>query len=113
MSNDLIRVGRAWSVKVGIPAYVQHIFGKRAFKQTLQTADKALAITRSAPLIAKFKDEIALARGNPTQYLDSNLKETQEYLRSARRNKDTDPEAICGVEEEALSKLSYPPKFGH
>jgi Domain of unknown function (DUF6538) len=56
-----------WSVKVAIPKGIQPAFGgKRAFKQTLKTADKATAIFRSAPLIAQFKDAIEKARGNPT-----------------------------------------------
>lgn len=70
MSNYLIRSGQTWSVKIAIPSDVQHIFGKKQFKQSLRTADKTVAIARSAPLIAEFKDAIAKARGNPAQLLD-------------------------------------------
>jgi len=46
MSSHLIRQGQAWCVKVAITADVQqHFFdGKRAFKQTLKTSGKGVAI---------------------------------------------------------------------
>jgi hypothetical protein len=74
VSNYLLQRGQKWHVKVAIPADVQHIFGKRAFKQTLKTSDKTIAIARSGPLIAQFKQAIEEARGNPTQHLDEYLK---------------------------------------
>jgi hypothetical protein len=65
VSNYLIRQGQAWSVKIPIPADVQHIFEKKAFKKTLKTSDKTVAIARSGPIIVQFKSEIENARGNP------------------------------------------------
>jgi Domain of unknown function (DUF6538) len=105
MSNYLIRSGQTWSVKIAIPSDVQHIFGKKQFKQSLRTADKAVAIARSAPLIAEFKDAIAKARGNPAQLLEDYLKDAQEYLRTARTENSVDPNAIAGVEDDVLGKL--------
>lgn len=113
MSNYIIRVGRTWSVKVSIPADVQKVIGKRAFKQSLQTTDKTVAITRSAPLIAKFKDAIAQARGNPAQHLNDYLQDVQDHLRVERANPDADFDAISGVEEEALTKLLEAHKVQH
>ena len=105
MSNYLIKQGQKWSVKITIPADVQHIFGKRAFKQSLKTTDKSVAISRSAPLIAQFKDAIEEARGNPSQHLDEYLAHTQTFLRKAKANPDTDPNAIDGIEDEVLDRL--------
>ncbi|WP_428982564.1 hypothetical protein [Roseinatronobacter domitianus] len=39
-------------MKVTIPADVNHIFGKPAFKKTLKTSGKTVAIARSGPLPA-------------------------------------------------------------
>lgn len=65
MSNHLIQQGRMWYAKVAIPADVQSVFGKRAFKKSLRTSNKIDAIARSGPIIAGFKDAIAEARGKP------------------------------------------------
>ena len=105
MSNYLIKQGNVWSVKLAIPADVQHVLGKRAFKRTLRTSDKAVAIARSGPVIAQFKDAIALARGNPTQHLDEYLMHTQAFLKISRRDPDANPAAIDGVGEEVLGRL--------
>lgn len=105
MANYLTLQGRTWHVKVAIPADVQGVFGKRAFKQTLKTSDKTVAITRSGPLIAQFKRDIEDARGNPIQSLDEYLKETQAFLRKAKANRDTDPDAIAAIEDELRDRL--------
>jgi integrase len=105
VSNYLIKQGQKWSVKVTIPADVKHIFGKQAFKQTLKTSDKTVAIARSGPLIAQFKHSIEEARGNPTQHLDDYLAYTQSQLRDARKDPNVQPAAIDGIEEEALGRL--------
>ena len=63
MSNYLIKRGNTWHVKVAIPKDVQHIFDKRAFKQTLKTSHRAVVIARFAPLISEFQDAIDEARG--------------------------------------------------
>lgn len=105
MSNYLIRQGQKWSVKVAIPADVQHVFEKRAFKQSLKTSNKTVAISRSAPLIAEFKDEIEKARGNPAKHLEEYLTDVQAHLRTARGNSDTEPDTISGIEAEVLDRL--------
>lgn len=105
MANYLIKQGQKWSVKVAIPSDVQHIFGKKAFKQTLKTSDKSVAISRSGPLIAQFKDAIEEARGNATQHLEEYLAHTQTVLRKAKANPDTDPNGIDAIEDEALDRL--------
>lgn len=113
MSNHLIQQGSMWYAKVAIPADVQHIFGKRAFKKSLKTKNKTDAIARSGPIIAGFKDAIAEARGNPAQHLDDYLKHTRDLLREVRKRPDTDPEAIEGIEDEALERLLTAYKVKH
>ncbi len=63
-ANHLIKQGNTWYVKVAFPADVQPAFDdNRAFTKTLKTSDKADAIARCGRWIAKFKTEIAEARG--------------------------------------------------
>ncbi len=98
-------------MKVAIPADVQHIFGKQAFKQTLKTSDKAVAISRSGPLIAKFKNAIEEARGNPTQHLDEFLAYTQTVLRKAKADPTADPNAIDGIEDVHVLQHGAPEAY--
>lgn len=105
MANYLVKTGRTWSVKVAIPEDVQPAFGKRAFKQSLKTSDKAVANVRAAPLIARFKDEIAEARGHRTQHLQDYLKETQDILRQAKADPSTDSDATAAVEFDVIDTL--------
>ena len=98
MSNYLIRQGNAWSVKVPIPVDVQPIFDKKAFKKSLKTSDKSIAIARSGPLIVQFKGYIEKARCSPTQHLE-------DILRSSRVDPNADPNAIAGLEGELLDQL--------
>jgi hypothetical protein len=105
VSNYLIRQGQAWSVKVPIPADVQHIFEKKAFKKTLKTSDKAVAIARSGSIIVQFKSEIEHARGNPTAHLDDYLKQTAEILKDANHDPNANEDAIAGLEDELRDRL--------
>lgn len=106
MSNYLIKQGDKWSVKVAIPKDVQHIFdGKRAFKRTLKTSDRTVAIARSGPHIVEFKRRIEEARGNPTQHLEDYLAETRELLLAERQNPAANPTAAEGIEGELLDRL--------
>jgi len=105
VSNHLIKQGQKWSVKVAIPADVQHVFGKKALKRTLRTSDRTTAITRSGPIIAEFKDAIEEARGNHTMHLKDYLAHMQGVLRIAKANPEADPEAIAGMEDEVLEAL--------
>ena len=104
MANHLLKTGRTWSVKVAIPEDVQPVFGKRAFKQSLKTTDKAVANVRAAPLIARFKDEIAEARGHKTRYLQDYLKETQDILHQAKADPSTDADATAAIEFDVIDK---------
>lgn len=74
MTKYLIKQGQKYSVKIPIPADVQHIFGKRAFKKSLETSDVVLAYARKGPFVIEFKRMIEDARGNPTAQLDAYFK---------------------------------------
>jgi len=91
MANFLIKQGNAYSVKVPIPVDVQPIFDKKAFKKSLKTSDKSIAIARSGPLIVQYKGYIEEARGNPTQHLE-------DALSSSRSDPQVNPDAVAGLE---------------
>ena len=105
MANYLIKQGQKWSVKVAIPEDVQGVFGKKAFKKSLRTSDKTVAIARSGPLIAQFKDWIEEARGNPVMHLEDYLSHTEVQLRNLRKVPDVDPDTIAAAEDEVLERL--------
>ena len=105
MTNHLLQRGKTWHVKVAIPADVQPVFNKRAFKKSLKTSDKAVAIARSGPLIIQYKQMIEEARGNPTQHLDEYLEATQSLIRKTKRDPNADPAAIEGLQDEVLSRI--------
>ncbi|MEL7279106.1 MAG: tyrosine-type recombinase/integrase [Pseudomonadota bacterium] len=105
MTNHLIRQGKTYHVKVAIPSDVQGVLGKKAFKKSLKTADRAVAIARSGPLILQFKEAIEEARGNPTKSLDAHLEETRELLREVRKGSGLDEDALFGLQEELTEKL--------
>jgi integrase len=92
-------------VKVPIPADVQGVFGKKAFKKSLKTTDKAVAIVRSGPLIAHFKAKIEDARGNPTGQLEDYLEKAAQALLDAKADQDVTPDDIAGLEDELRDRL--------
>lgn len=106
MSNHLIKQGNTYHVKVAIPADVQDILGKKAFKKSLKTADKTVAIARSGPLIIEYKKKIEEARGNPTQSLDQFLEDAREVLREARKDPHVNEDDLFPLQQEIIEKLA-------
>lgn len=113
MSNYLIRQGQAWSVKVPIPADLQQVFGKKAFKKSLKTSNKSIAIARSGPIIVHFKSEIEDARGNPTAHLDNYLEKTAERLQEAKINPHVSEDDVAGLEDELKDRLLAAQNVSH
>ena len=62
-----------YSAVLKIPKDLRQHFGKRAFKQSLKTSDKAVANAQAGPIVLKWKAEIEAARGNPHQSLEEYL----------------------------------------
>ena len=61
----LIRRGNIWYARMGIPEDVRHKLGhKREYIQSLRTPDRNVALIKSKPLIAEWKNAIHIARGN-------------------------------------------------
>ncbi len=100
MTKYLIKLGQKYSVKVPIPADVQHIFGKRAFKKALKTSDLTIADARKGPLVVEFKQMIEEARGNPTAHLDDYLEETAKILLEARNDPAVSEDDVESLEGE-------------
>ena len=89
---------------------VQHIFGKKAFKQSLKTSDKTVALTRSVPLVAKFKDEIEEARGKAT-HLVLRRKNNDIYsgaaVRSPRRKPRESPDRQLRISDACAKSIGF------
>ncbi|NRH40661.1 integrase [Pseudomonas sp. MS15a(2019)] len=65
MSTHLVRKANesTWYVRLNVPADVRAAFGGRTkLIQTLRTADRAVALERRLPVLARWKAEIRLAR---------------------------------------------------
>ena len=61
----LIQRGNTWYARMGIPGDVRHKLGhKREYIQSLRTPDRNVALIKSKPLIAEWKNAIHIARGN-------------------------------------------------
>ena len=74
MTNYIIKRGDSFSVKVQIPKNFRGPLGLSAFVTPLQTKDKAVAIVRSGPIIAKHLQTIEKAKGAaPATYSSSTI----------------------------------------
>jgi hypothetical protein len=107
-----------YSAVLKIPKELRAYFGKRAFKQSLKTSDKAIANAQAGPLVLKWKAEIETARGNPHQALEeylatakADLKELQSKINAASESPSADhdlsnlretQDAIEGVVSDAI-----------
>jgi integrase len=107
-----------YSAVLKIPKELRAYFGKRAFKQSLKTSDKAIANAQAGPLVLKWKAEIETARGNPHQALEeylatakADLKELQSKINAASDSPSADhdlsnlretQDAIEGVVSDAI-----------
>ena len=61
--KGLIQKGRVWWVRVAVPPDVREAIGKTELLESLGTSDPAEAVRLGTPIITKFKQRIADARG--------------------------------------------------
>lgn len=86
----LIRRGNTWYARMGIPADVRHKLGhKREYIQSLRTPDRNVALIKSKPLIAEWKNAIHIARGNASVIQKTALMMRHEDKTDTRINEDT------------------------
>ena len=86
----LIRRGNSWYARMGIPADVRNKLGhKREYIQSLRTPDRNVALIKSKPLIAEWKDAIHIARGNPSVIQKTALMMRHEADADPKVNPDT------------------------
>ena len=95
-----------YSAVLKIPKDLREHFGKRAFKQSLKTSDKAVANAQAGPVVLKWKAEIEAARGNPHQSLEEylaiakgDLRELQLQINAASEN-PVQGDDLAGLEDE-------------
>lgn len=70
---NIERRRNTWFATLHVPKDVQHIIGKSKLFETLKTTDKREALSRAAPLIAKWKASIAAARGQSDPFIERAL----------------------------------------
>jgi len=86
----LIRRSNNWYARMGIPKDVRHKLGhKREYIQSLRTPDRNVALIKSKPLIAEWKDSIHIARGNPSVIQKTALMMRHEADADPKVNPDT------------------------
>ena len=100
-----------WYAVLTIPQDVRHIIGKLRFVQSTQTASKAEAALRVAVLVARWKAEIAKARGT----LPSLKATFWDNLRQdhAKARADGDADAQFAVEALIWDDLADPKRKTH
>ena len=86
----LIPRGNIWYARMGIPEDVRHKLGhKREYTQSLRTSDRNIALIKSKPLIAEWKNAIHIARGNSSVIQKTALMMRHEAEADTRINEDT------------------------
>ena len=65
MPKHLDKRRRQWYAYLNIPAGLRPIFGRRRFLKSLETESLSIAEVRVLPIIAEWKHQIAVAKGNP------------------------------------------------
>ncbi|MDA8664390.1 tyrosine-type recombinase/integrase [Litoricolaceae bacterium] len=86
----LIPRGNIWYARMGIPEDVRHKLGhKREYIQSLRTPDRNVALIKSKPLIAEWKNAIHIARGNASVIQKTALMMRHEAGADTRINEDT------------------------
>jgi integrase len=86
----LIRRSNTWYARMGIPEDVRHKLGrKREYIQSLRTPDRNVALIKSKPLIAEWKNAIHIARGNASVIQKTALMMRHEADADPKVNPDT------------------------
>ena len=86
----LIRRGNIWYARMGIPKDVRHKLGHmREYIQSLRTPDRNVALIKSKPMIAEWKNAIHIARGNASAIQKTALMMRHEAAVDPKMNPDT------------------------
>lgn len=79
MAKNIEQRGNTWYATLHVPEDVRHKIGKSKFFESLKTTDKRAAEPRRDALIAKWKAQIAEARGQSDPFLEAALMWRKEY----------------------------------
>jgi hypothetical protein len=85
-----------WQPRLDVPKLLRpHFRGKQKLVQSTETRDRAVAKRRAAVLVAEWKREFELLRGQPTDPLEQEA----NWLRDALRKHRHDPEEVVLFED--------------
>ena len=83
MAKHIERRDQGWCAVLNVPADVQGKLRRKRFRVSLKTHDKRVAECRAPPLIAEWKGEIAMARG------EAAVRDDARFWRDALRRATT------------------------
>lgn len=111
MPKFLLKQRQGWYAVLEIPKALRKHFGKVRFKQSLETDSLSIANSRVLPVIAEWKQQVAIAKGLEIGSNDEFLANLQSVRHQTQRLKAKgipDHEIVMAQEEVAMSEALGP-----
>jgi integrase len=100
---------RVWYAILTIPKDLRALFGKRRFKQSLQTESESTAKRRVPRIISAWKAEIDAARGTPVEDDTAIFAKALRYAQTEERRATVLEEISNAADDIAYSNINYTP----
>ena len=111
MPKFLLKQRQGWYAVLEIPKALRKHFGKVRFKQSLETDSLSIANSRVLPVIAEWKQQIAIAKGleigSNDEFL-ANLQSVRHQTQQLKAKGIPDHEIVMAQEEVAMSEALGP-----
>ena len=106
MPSYIQRRRRRWYALLNVPKDVRHAIGKPRYVKSLETESENAALLRAAPLIARWKAEIASARGRGTTTTDPLAADIDFWRRALAEPMDEDTrDGVTGLLLDRAERL--------
>ena len=111
MPKFLLKQRQGWYAVLEIPKALRKHFGKVRFKQSLETDSLSIANSRVLPVIAEWKQQVAIAKGleigSNDEFL-ANLQSVRHQTQQLMAKGIPDHEIVMAQEEVAMSEALGP-----
>ena len=111
MPKFLLKQRQGWYAVLEIPKALRNHFGKVRFKHSLETDSLSIANSRVLPVIAEWKQQIAIAKGleigSNDEFL-ANLQSVRHQTQQLKAKGIPDHEIVMAQEEVAMSEALGP-----
>ena len=111
MPKFLLKQRQGWYAVLEIPKALRKHFGKVRFKQSLETDSLSIANSRVLPVIAEWKQQVAIAKGleigSNDEFL-ANLQSVRHQTQQLKAKGIPDHEIVMAQEEVAMSEALGP-----